>query len=171
MAEWHSKGMARYGPAKFLSLTNCDFIGDNTCVTISTTEASGETGDPMHYTSVTCVQLWVILSRNYNDNVLIKTSVSVCGPWAGSGKCVFKSSETASWSDSIFSEKGLCPPYLLCTFSHFKMFEFLFFTFFKVFIDKGVEECVEDGGGGGSTQYSQANSLANICEYICIQNL
>ncbi len=42
MAEWHSKGFTRFGTGIFLRQTNCDFIDDNTCVSVNIAESSGE---------------------------------------------------------------------------------------------------------------------------------
>ncbi len=52
MAEWFAKGKARYGTAKFLTQTNCDFIDDNTCVSVNKAEANGEKGERQQYKSV-----------------------------------------------------------------------------------------------------------------------
>ncbi len=49
MAEWQSKGSARYGTTRLLSQTNCDFIGDNTCISVAVVEATNDKGEKMHY--------------------------------------------------------------------------------------------------------------------------
>ena len=78
MADWLPKGNARYGPAKFLTQTNCDFIDDNTCVSVNTVEASGETGEPLQYKSV-----FLATRDSVQNNILLKARIllkSVCGP-------------------------------------------------------------------------------------------
>ena len=49
MAEWHSKGYARYGNAKLLTQTNCDFINDNTCISVDVVEATNDKGETKYY--------------------------------------------------------------------------------------------------------------------------
>ncbi len=49
MAEWRGKGLTRYGAPTLQSQMHCDFIGDNTCVTVGLVESTDDKGAKMNY--------------------------------------------------------------------------------------------------------------------------
>ncbi len=49
MIEWRGKGFSRYGASKLLQQTNCDFIGDDTCVSVDLTEFTNDKGETMRF--------------------------------------------------------------------------------------------------------------------------
>ncbi len=49
MAESQANILARYGTVKLQTQTNCDFIGDSTCVTVGLAETTDDKGEKMNH--------------------------------------------------------------------------------------------------------------------------